>query len=198
MQCQAAANMGGYLANQPETGNRDLHFDRRRWHIPRSTERPVSAGRGGFECGHLAGRWIYLGNMTVNYSADTLKNGAGGTIPLTNSYDIWANMNILFYVVPVKALHAKFAVMTMPTFANGSLTLGSLNFPNVTVNGGGEGFGDLWVQPDTLGWSLKRADVYAGYGFVAPTGRYSPGASNNIGSGYWGNHFLTGSTVYLT
>ncbi len=54
------------------------------------------------------------------------------------------------------------------------------------------------MQPLNLGWSFKRADINVGDGFVAPTGRYTPGASNNIGSGYWGNHFLTGSTVYLT
>ena len=63
---------------------------------------------------------------------------------------------------------------------------------------GGEGLADTWVQPVTLGWSLKRADVKVGYAFMAPTGRFSPGASDNIGSGYWGNHFLTGTTVYLT
>jgi hypothetical protein len=54
------------------------------------------------------------------------------------------------------------------------------------------------VQPVTLGWSLKRADVYVGYAFMAPTGRYSAGASDNVGSGYWGNHFITGSTFYIT
>jgi hypothetical protein len=36
------------------------------------------------------------------------------------------------------------------------------------------------------------------YAFTAPTGRYTPGASNNIGSGYWGNNISTGSTVYIT
>jgi hypothetical protein len=57
---------------------------------------------------------------------------------------------------------------------------------------------DTWVQPVTLGWSLKRADVWVGYAFMAPTGRYTPGASDNVGSGYWGNHLQTGTTVYLT
>lgn len=33
---------------------------------------------------------------------------------------------------------------------------------------------------------------------MIPTGRYSPGATNNIGSGYFGNHFMTGTTVYIT
>ena len=54
------------------------------------------------------------------------------------------------------------------------------------------------MQPLTLGWKLKRADVLVGYAFMAPTGRYTPGASDNVGSGYWGHNLVTGSTVYLT
>jgi len=155
-------------------------------------------GEQGLNAGILPDPGFTYANMTLNYSADTLRNGAGGSIPLTTSYDIWANMNILYYVPKAKFMHAKIALMAMPTFANGSLTLGSLNFPNLTANAGGEGFADFWAQPIALGWSLKRADVYVGYGFVAPTGRYSPGASDNVGSGYWGNHIISGSTVYLT
>jgi hypothetical protein len=89
-------------------------------------------------------------------------------------------------------------MVAAPTLANGSLTLGSLRFPNVALEGGSEGIADIWVQPVTLGWSLKRADVYVGYAFMPPTGRYSAGSSDNIGSGYWGNHFATGSTFYIT
>jgi len=33
---------------------------------------------------------------------------------------------------------------------------------------------------------------------MAPTGRYTPGATNNVGSGYWGNHFNSAATFYLT
>ena len=29
-------------------------------------------------------------------------------------------------------------------------------------------------------------------------GKFSPGASNNVGSGYWGNNFATGTTFYVT
>jgi hypothetical protein len=86
----------------------------------------------------------------------------------------------------------------IPTFANGAVTLGSLNFPNVALNAGGFGFADSWVQPVTLGWNLKRVDTYVAYAFVAPTGRYTPGASDNIGSGYWGNDISTGTTAYIT
>jgi hypothetical protein len=45
---------------------------------------------------------------------------------------------------------------------------------------------------------LKRADFNVGYSFVAPTGRYAAGASNNVGSGYWGNNITSGTTFYIT
>src|SRR5215472_702850 len=50
----------------------------------------------------------------------------------------------------------------------------------------------------TVGWHLKRADIQVGDTIMTPTGRYSPGALNNIGSGYFGNHVVMGTTVYLT
>ncbi len=39
---------------------------------------------------------------------------------------------------------------------------------------------------------------YAGYSFTAPTGRYTAGASDNVGSGYWGNNITSGTTLYIT
>ncbi|HZD32296.1 MAG TPA: transporter, partial [Candidatus Angelobacter sp.] len=138
-------------------------------------------------------------NMEVNYSSDTLKNGSGNTVPLTGSYNVWAIENVFYYVFDFKFLGGKLAPMiTFPTLANGSLTLGSLSNPSLAVSGGGFGLADTWVQPLTLGWSLKRADVYVAYAFTAPTGRYTPGASDNVGSGYWGNNISTGTTVYIT
>ena len=156
-------------------------------------------GQQGLNAGVLPDPGFTYANLTINYSADTLKNANGNSVPLTGSYDIWAIENIFFYVPKFKLLGATLAFMVAaPTLANGSLTLGSLRFPNVALEGGSEGIADIWVQPFTLGWSLKRADVYVGYAFMPPTGRYSAGASDNIGSGYWGNHFVTGSTFYIT
>jgi hypothetical protein len=156
-------------------------------------------GQQGLNAGVLPDPGFTYANMTINYSADTLRNGGGTSVPLTGSYDVWAIENIFYYVPKFKLLGAKLAFMVVaPTLANGSLTLGSLQFPNVAINAGGFGVADTWVQPVTLGWSLKRADVWVGYAFMAPTGRYTPGASDNVGSGYWGNHLQTGTTVYLT
>jgi hypothetical protein len=67
--------------------------------------------------------------------------------------------------------------------------------PNLSAAGGSSGLADLWIQPFTIGWHLKRWDLQVGDAFMVRTGRYSPGASNNVGSGYFGNHFQTGTTL---
>jgi len=102
-------------------------------------------------------------------------------------------------VPPVKVLGGNLGFMVMyPTPASGSLVADFPHFPNLTAGGGGEGIADTWIQPLTLGWHLKRADIWVGDAIMYPTGRYTPGASNNIGSGYYGNHFQTGTTYYVT
>jgi len=45
--------------------------------------------------------------------------------------------------------------------------------------------------------ALSRAGAQIGYAFVAPTGRFAPGASNNVGSGYWGNNLNKGTSASL-
>ena len=62
----------------------------------------------------------------------------------------------------------------------------------------GAGLTDIYIQPLALGWNLKRTDIKIAYGFIAPTGRFSGGASDDAGSGYWGHDISSGQTVYLT
>jgi hypothetical protein len=66
------------------------------------------------------------------------------------------------------------------------------------LGGGGSGLADLWLQPFTLGWHLKRWDLQVGDAFMVPTGRYSPGASNNVGTGYFGIHLQAWAAYYIT
>lgn len=151
-------------------------------------------GQFGLNAGVMPEPGITYSNITINYSAGTLTDANGNPTPVTGTYAIWAVENLFFYVPNVKVLGGKlmFGIIA-PTFANGSVTV-----PQFGATAGGYGLADLFVQPLTLGWKLKHADLWAGYGFVAPTGRYTTGASDNIGSGYWGNQVMTGSTVYLT
>src|SRR5260370_36030227 len=63
---------------------------------------------------------------------------------------------------------------------------------------GGGGFSDSFYQPLTLGWHLKCADIQVAYGFFAPTGRFTAGATNNTGTGHWTHSPTAGKTFYLT
>jgi len=104
-------------------------------------------------------------------------------------------------VPKAKFLGAHFAPYVVLPFANGSLTAsGPLGVAPFGIKRRGTGFADMWVEPVNLAWHFSRADFNVGYGFVAPTGRYSsaPGTTNNVGSGYWGNNVTSGTTVYLT
>ncbi len=83
-------------------------------------------------------------------------------------------------------------------WASGNL-VAAIPTMSLSGSGGGSGFADTYFQPVQMGWHIKnRVDFDAGYAFIAPTGRYTPGASNNVGSGYWGNFITSQTTLYIT
>jgi len=137
--------------------------------------------------------------MDMNYDAGAFNGPKGNAIPVTGNYNVWAVENFFYYVPSTKFLGGNLGFDIMfPTIANGSLVAELPNFPNLSASGGGSGLADLWIQPFTIGWHLKRWDIQVGDAFMIPTGRYSPGATNNIGTGYFGNHLQTGATYYIT
>jgi hypothetical protein len=143
---------------------------------------------------------ITYANLALSYSADQLNNANGNRIPgITGTYSFWVDENIFYYVPKYKFLGGYFMPYVALNYATGSLvadiTLGEHNLGGA---GGGSGFADMYVQPLNLGWHLKRADVNVGYAFTAPTGRFTQGASDNVGSGYWGNNITSGTTFYIT
>ncbi len=156
-------------------------------------------GQVGLNAGILPSPGFTYVNMDINYDAGSFNDRNGNAVHVSGTYNVWALENIFYFVPKTKFLGGNLGFMVMfPTPANGSLVADFPRFPNLGVSGGGYGVADLWVQPFTLGWHLKRADILVGDAFMVPTGRYSPGATNNIGTGYFGNHLQTGSTFYLT
>lgn len=156
-------------------------------------------GQVGLNAGILPSPGFTYVNMAINYDAGSFNDRNGNAVPVTGNYNVWAIENIFYYVPNTKFLGGNLGFMVIfPTLANGSLVADFPKFPNLGVTGGGYGVADLWVQPFTLGWHLKRADIQVGDAFMVPTGRYTPGATNNIGTGYFGNHLQTGTTLYVT
>jgi len=158
-------------------------------------------GQMGLNAGILPSPGFTYVNMDLNYNAGTYNDLNGKAIPVTGTYDVWAIENIFFYVPNIKVAGGNLGFMIMfPTPATGSLDADIANpqLPNLGAAGGGSGLADLWLQPLNFGWHLKRIDLQVMDALLIPTGRYSPGASNNVGTGYFGNHLQTGTTFYIT
>jgi len=155
-------------------------------------------GQYGLNAGVIPDPGITYVNLALNYSASQLNDSNGNAVPhITGTYSFWVDENVFLYVPKYKFLGGYFVPYISINVANGSLVAG-ITGTNLGVSGGGAGLADTYVQPLNLGWHFKRADVNVGYGFVAPTGRFTAGASNNVGSGYWGNNITTGTTFYVT
>jgi hypothetical protein len=157
-------------------------------------------GQFGLNAGVIPDPGFTYGNLTMNYSASQLNDSNGNRIlnNVTGTYGFWVNENIFYCVPSQKILGGHFAPYISVNVANGSL-VADIPGTNLSVNGGGIGLADTYVQPVNLAWHFgKRVDFNAGYAFFVPTGRYTAGAKDNVGSGYWGNVQTSGTTYYIT
>jgi hypothetical protein len=156
-------------------------------------------GQFGLNAGVIPDPGITYANLALNYSASQLNGPNGNSVPgINGTYSFWVDENILYYVPKHKFLGGYFMPYIALNYASGEL-VANITGTNLGTGGGGSGFADTYVQPLNLGWHFgKRVDFNAGYSFTAPTGRFTQGASNNVGSGYWGNNITSGTTLYIT
>jgi hypothetical protein len=159
-------------------------------------------GQMGLNAGILPSPGFTYANISIGYYSSSFIGANGHAIPATGSYNVWAIENVLYYVPNLKIAGGNLGFNLILTPATGSLdadlVIPALGNANLSGAGGGAGLADLYIQPLTLGWHKKRVDFLVADGLMLPTGRYSPGATNNVGTGYFGNHLETGSTVYIT
>jgi hypothetical protein len=164
-------------------------------------------GQFGLNAGAIPDPGITYANLALNYSADRLNDSNGNRISqnVTGTYSFWVDENIVYYVPQHKILGGYFMPYVAINYASGSVVaalppLLPGGTSGISLSAGGSGLADTFVEPLNLGWHLMkgRVDFNAGYAFTAPTGRYTAGASNNVGSGYWGNNITSGTTFYIT
>jgi hypothetical protein len=150
-------------------------------------------GMSATNSGVTPGPGLTYVNQLLFYSRDHVKDDFGNTLPVTGQNYVLMDMNTLVWVSKKKLLGgAAFSAAATLPFAKNDLT-SDINGP---VSGGG-GFADSYYMPFILGWNRERVAVRAIYGFLAPTGRFAAGASDNVGSGYWTHALSSGQTLYL-
>ena len=132
-------------------------------------------------------------NLFILYSREESR-GEDGELLATGSNSVLMDMNTFVWASSKRILGgARYAASATLPFANNSLASDA----NGAVSGGG-GFADSYYQPVILGWDKPRVGLKAIYGFLAPTGRFKVGASDNVGSGYWTHVLASGQSIYLT
>lgn len=140
---------------------------------------------------------LYLSALYLRYDANRLLNSHGDPIGPDPGQPGSINVNSyaasLWYVSDFKLLGANYGFMLFPAFTNNALEAPIFGLDQPTNTG----FTDLYFQPINLGWHTQRADFTAGLGVVAPTGRYEPGASDNLGLGMWSFEPFAGTTIYF-
>jgi hypothetical protein len=133
-------------------------------------------------------------NQLLFYSRDESKADDGSTQPVSGQNAVLMDMNSFVWVSRRTFLGGAHysAVATLPVAKNQLVSdiHGQLS--------GGGGFADSYYLPLVLGWNKERVSIRAMAGFLAPTGRFAEGASDNVGSGYWTPTFSSGQTVSLT
>src|SRR5712692_9494948 len=133
---------------------------------------------------------LTYGNSFMDYSFSQFRSSSG-TIVAQNNAAVFIDINAFEWVTKKKILGATYALAALLPFSNSSIS-------SPTLGAIAGGFADSFYQPLTLGWHFQRADIQVAYGFFAPTGRFTAGATNNTGTGHWTNSPTAGETFYLT
>lgn len=147
-------------------------------------------------------------------SSFTVTTPGGQTVPVSVNVDVfmYAQSPLFMWVTPYKFLGAKYAGWVAPLLANTNQNVSATTASNIggLVTAGTVGWGDPFIQPLWLGWTLPHWDFSIAEGVYAPIGKYStrtltsPGGRSitvaspeNIGLGFWENQVQAAGAFYL-
>jgi hypothetical protein len=132
-------------------------------------------------------------NQLLFYSRGESKDSRGD-VTSTGNQAVLMDMNTISWVARGRAFAgASYSATATIPVAKNQLT-GDVAGPI----SGGAGLADSFYVPLILGWNGSPLSVRVLYGFLAPTGRFVPHGSENVGSGYWTSTVASGQTFYLT
>ncbi len=152
----------------------------------------ILKGEFGMMGGTMAPPGLYVGAFGSLNWADELKTAQGDTIsgPDVNQTVFGP---LLMFVSSDKILGANYGFVLGVPIANARIEFPRLDVVSET----GYALSQLWVVPVSLGWHFSQADVTLHYAFYPPTGRYTPGASDNTGLGMWCNELSLRGTYFF-
>jgi hypothetical protein len=151
---------------------------------------PAVRGDNGLKAGSQPGPGVYVTGLVYFYNSNEVVDANG-----THFNGVIINQALpaaaLTYVAKKKILGGHYAATAVLPLLNVAIDT------PLSASKTGLGYSDTYVQPLQLGWQKKRFDALVGYGVFIPTGRFTPGGSDNHGLGMWSHEFSAGTTVYL-
>jgi hypothetical protein len=148
-------------------------------------------GTLGLSAGRQAEPGLYLSDQLAFYAADTLRDRAGGVVPVVGlRLRAWANGVGLSGAVPLGPVFLNFA---------GSVPLAHVRINSELPQASIDKFGlsDARVQPLGLGWRSPHLEVVGSYALYIPTSRNAPGGKGGLGRGSFSHEFSVGGTVFF-
>jgi hypothetical protein len=140
---------------------------------------------------------VYVATLYYRYGTDTIRNADGDEVTRDpsqpGSMTLHALAPTVVYVSNKKWLGANLGAMFVLPIANGGIEAPAFGL-NRPISAG---LGDVYVVPFSLGWHTPKANFNTAFAFFAPTGRYTAGASDNIGKDMWSYELSAGTTVFL-
>jgi len=149
-------------------------------------------GTGGLNSGLQTPEGITYANYFIWYPTKKFKDQNGNTAAIDFDINLLVDLNLLAYTTKAKFLGATYGMAVAVPIVNTPVSL-----PRLGAGISPTGIGDIYVEPINLGWKVKKADVKAAYGFVAPTGKFGATAGDTTTTDYWGHEITFASTIYL-
>lgn len=149
-------------------------------------------GMSALHSGSLPDSGVTYANQLLKYSRNRAKDNRGNDEPVRGLHSVVMDMNTFTWVSRRSLNGIRYAVSATLPFAWNSLT-SDLQGP---INQG-SGFGDSYYLPLILGRNGHHVDARVQYGFLAPTGKFTAGANDNVGSGYWTHTLSSGQTLHV-
>lgn len=152
-------------------------------------------GLSAINSGVSAAPGFTYNNSFLFYARDE-QVGGNGEVLATGQQAVLLDMNTVLWGSSQQLAtlgNARFSCAATIPIANNSLSSSTQG----AISGGG-GLGDIYLQPVILGWSAQRVDFRGIIGVLAPTGKFTAGAKDNVGNGYWSPVIASGQTFYVS
>ena len=152
-------------------------------------------GLSAINSGVSAAPGLTYNNSFLFYARDE-QVGGNGEVLATGQQAVLLDMNTVLWASSEQIArlgNARFSCAATIPIANNSLSSSTQG----SISGGG-GLGDAYFQPVILGWHWERADIRGIAGVLVPTGRFTAGANDNVGNGYWTPVIAAGETFYVS